>query len=102
MQAPVVPQVEHLLVGPWWFDSLSVGNAWGLQVSRDYGRHWRRLLEQPVDALYASKDTLSVASGNQLLRQPFSPLLALTPSQWEHTALAPPYGPHDSRRQTTL
>jgi photosystem II stability/assembly factor-like uncharacterized protein len=101
-QASVVKQVEHLLVGPWWFDYLYVGNTWGLQVSRDYGRHWRRLLDQPVDALYASKDTLYVASGNELLRQPFSLLLALTPSQWEHTALAPPYGPHLSRRQTTL
>ncbi len=102
MPASVVKQVEHLLVGPWWFDYLYVGNVWGLQVSRDYGRHWRRLLDQPVDALYASKDTLYVASGNQLWRQPFAPLLALTPSQWEHTALAPPYGPHHSRRQTTL
>ena len=94
MQAPVAQQVEHLLVGPWWFDHLYVGNAWGLQVSRDYGRHWWRLLDQPVDALYASKDTLYVASGNQLLRQPFSRLLALTPSQWEHAALVPPYGPY--------
>jgi len=37
-----------------------------------------------------------------LLQQPFSRLLALTPSHWEHIALAPPYGPHSSRRQTTL
>jgi photosystem II stability/assembly factor-like uncharacterized protein len=102
IQTPVVKQVEHLLVGPWWFDFLYVGNARGLQVSRDYGRHWQRLLDQPVDALYASNDTLYVASGNRLLWQKFSTLVALASSPWEQTSLAPPYGPHHSRRRTTL
>jgi photosystem II stability/assembly factor-like uncharacterized protein len=102
IQTPVVKQVEHLLVGPWWFDFLYVGNKQGLQVSRDYGRHWQRLLDQPVDALYASKDTLYVASGNHLQWQKFYPLVALVPSEWQHTTLAPPYGLHHSRRQTTL
>ena len=60
------------------------------------------VLDQPVDALYASRDTLYVASGNHLLWQKFHTLIALAPSQWEHTVLAPPYGPHDSKRQTTL
>jgi hypothetical protein len=102
LQTPVVKQVEHLLVGPWWFDFLYMGNARGLQVSRDYGRHWQLLLDQPVDALYASRDTLYVAAGNHLFWQKFHTLVALAPSPWQHTALAPPYGPHRSMRQTTL
>lgn len=102
IQTPVVKQVEHLLVGPWWFDFLYVGNARGLQVSRDYGRHWQLLLDQPVNALYASRNTLYVASGNHLWWQKFSTLVAQASSPWEHTSLAPPYGPHHSRRQTTL
>ena len=102
LQTPVVKQVEHLLVGPWWFDFLYVGNARGLQVSRDYGRHWQLLLDRPVDALYASRDTLYVASGNHLLRQKFHSLVALALSPWEQTALAPPYGLQHAKRQTTL
>ena len=102
IQTPVVQQVEHLLVGPWWFDFLYVGNARGLQVSRDYGRHWQLLLDQPVDALYASRDILYVASGNYLLWQKFYTLIGLAPTPWQHTALAPPYGPDRSIRQTTL
>jgi photosystem II stability/assembly factor-like uncharacterized protein len=102
IQTSLEKQVEHLLVGPWWFDFLYVGNAQGLQVSRDYGRHWQRLLDQSVDALYASRDTLYVASGNHLWWQKFSTLVALEPSPWQHTSLAPPYGLQRSRRQTTL
>jgi hypothetical protein len=102
IQTPVVKQVEHLLVGPWWFDFLYVGNTRGLQVSRDYGRHWQQLLDRPVDALYASRDALYVASGNHLFWQKFHTLIGLVPSPWQHTALAPPYGPHHARRQTTL
>jgi hypothetical protein len=102
VQTALVKQVEHLLVGPWWFDFLYVGNAQGLQVSRDYGRHWQLLLDQPVDALTASRDTLYVASGDHLWWQKFSTLVALEPSPWQHTSLAPPYGLHRSRRQTTL
>jgi photosystem II stability/assembly factor-like uncharacterized protein len=102
LQTSVVKDVEHLLVGPWWFDFLYVGNARGVQVSRDYGRHWQVLLEQPVEALYAGHDTMYVASGDALWRQKFHTLIALVPAQWEKSALAPPYGPQRSSRQTTL
>lgn len=102
LPTPVVQQVEHLLVGPWWFDYLYVGNAQGMQVSRDYGRHWQHLLTQPVDALYASHDTLYIVSGNRLLWQKFHNLIGLTPAPWQQTSLAPPYGLQHSMRQTTL
>jgi hypothetical protein len=102
LQPAVAKHVEHLLVGPWWFDYLYVGNARGLQVSRDYGQHWQLLLAQPVAALAASHDTLYVASGNALWRQKLSPLVALAPAPWEHSALTPPYGPQRTLRHTTL
>ena len=98
----VVKQVDHLFVGPGWVNYIYVGNDRGLQVSRNFGRQWASLLEHPVDAMHANRQALYVVSGNTLLSQRLTSLVALEPPAWEETPLAPPYGPQQSVRATTL
>ncbi len=73
-----------------------------MRVSRDDGRHWQSLLDQPVDALYANRTSLYVAAQDTLWQQKLTALVAGAPAPWRPTPLAPPYGPHRSMRQTTL
>ena len=93
----VLKHVDHLHVGPGWVNYLYIGNERGLQVSRNFGGQWRHLLEQPIDALYADRNAMHVVSGNTLLSQRMTSLVALEPPPWEETPLAPPYGPANAR-----
>ena len=98
----VLKHVDHLYVGPGWVNFMHIGNERGLQVSRNFGGQWTHLLEQPIDALYTDRQAMHVVTGNTLLSQRMTSLVALKPPPWEETLLAPPYGPQRSVRATTL
>jgi len=102
IQTPVMKWMDRLIVAPRWLEYVYVGNSRGLEFSRDYGRHWVHLLDRPVDALYASRESLYVVSGEVLFSQGFRNLAALAPPKWEKIPLTPPYGPNRSVRQTNL
>ena len=102
LRPEVAKQVDHLFVGPGWVNYIYVGDERGLQVSRNFGRQWAPLLDRSVDAMHANRESLYVVSGNTLLSQRLTSLVALEPPAWQETHLAPPYGPQQSVRATTL
>lgn len=95
-------QVDHLFVGPGWLNYIFVGDERGVQVSRNFGGQWARVLERPVDAMHADRRSLYVVSGDTLLALRLTSLVSLETPAWEETVLAPPYGQQQSVRATTL
>jgi hypothetical protein len=102
IQAPILKWMDRLIIAPRWLEYVYVGNSRGLELSRDHGQHWVHLLNQPIDAIYADRETLYITSRGILFTEKFRSLAALTSLKWEKTPLAPPYGPNRSIRQTNL